>query len=242
MGLVRRRSRILMGGAALAVLSFATAAHAQGVPAVNTVTAEDLEVSKNSNRSTTLLQRIIVGAGNEKIAIDTPQAVTVINQDDLDREGATTIGDALDEVPGVTAIGSDRIVGQSFNIRGVGSLGASDESKIIVTVDGATKFYEQYRMGSFFSDPELYKRIGTGEEVKALPARAMKTKCGVVSSAAEVLFTGKDFSGKTRTCSPMKDSVCTEIFTPEDQFAMDCKDKGNTAIQCGCHDRICVKK
>ena len=159
MGLVRRRSRILMGGAALAVLSFATAAHAQGVPAVNTVTAEDLEVSKNSNRSTTLLQRIIVGAGNEKIAIDTPQAVTVINQDDLDREGATTIGDALDEVPGVTAIGSDRIVGQSFNIRGVGSLGASDESKIIVTVDGATKFYEQYRMGSFFSDPELYKSI-----------------------------------------------------------------------------------
>ncbi|MBL4725345.1 MAG: TonB-dependent receptor [Rhizobiaceae bacterium] len=172
----------------MAVLSFATAAHAQSVPAVNTVTAEDLEVSKNSNRSTTLLQRIIVGAGNEKIAIDTPQAVTVINQEDLDREGATTIGDALDEVPGVTAIGSDRIVGQSFNIRGVGSLGASDESKIIVTVDGATKFYEQYRMGSFFSDPELYKRI------EILRGPASSTLYGSGAYGGVINMTTKDAS------------------------------------------------
>lgn len=186
MGLVRRRSKILMGGAALAVLSFASTAYAQNATPIDTVSAEELEDS--TKRSTTFLQRIIVGAGNEKIAIDTPQAVTVLNQDDLDREGATTIGEAFDEVPGVTAIGSDRIVGQSFNIRGIGSLGAADESKIIVSVDGAIKFYEQYRMGSFFGDPELYKKI------EILRGPASSTLYGSGAYGGVINITTKDAS------------------------------------------------
>lgn len=182
MGLVKRRSRILMGSAALAVLAFAGVANAQ-----NAAVIED-EKPATSSGKTTLLQRIIVGAGNEKIAIDTPQAVTVINQDDLDREGATTIGEAFDEVPGVTAIGSDRITGQSFNIRGIGTLAASDESKIIITVDGATKFYEQYRMGSFFSDPELYKKI------EILRGPASSTLYGSGAYGGVINLTTKDAS------------------------------------------------
>ena len=181
MGLVKRRMRILAGGAALAALAFAGAANAQ-----DATNEEGPEVKSISN--TTHLQRIVVGAGNEKIAIDTPQSVTVINQDDLDREGATTIGETFDEVPGVTAIGSDRIVGQSFNIRGVGSLGSADESKIIVTVDGATKFYEQYRMGSFFSDPELYKQI------EILRGPASSTLYGSGAYGGVINMTTKDAS------------------------------------------------
>ena len=108
----------------------------------------------------TLLGRIVLGTGgSESVAIDTPQAVTVLNQEDIDRAQATTVGELFETVPGVQAIGSGRVAGESFNIRGIGSLASSDESRIIMTIDGATKFYEQYRLGSFFSDPTLYKRV-----------------------------------------------------------------------------------
>ncbi|QBY02779.1 TonB-dependent receptor [Rhodophyticola sp. CCM32] len=107
----------------------------------------------------TPLGRIILGWGTDQVAIGTPQAVTVLNEDDIDQQQATTLGELFDQVPGVQSIGSDRVGGLSFNIRGIGELGSADESRIIVQVDGATKFYEQYRMGSFFSDPELYRRV-----------------------------------------------------------------------------------
>lgn len=115
--------------------------------------------TEEAGRNVTILERIVVGAGNEKVAIDTPQAVTVVNQEEIDQEQAATVGEVMDFVPGAQAIGSDRVMGQSFNIRGIGSFTAADESKIIVNVDGATKFHEQYRLGSLFTDPELYKQI-----------------------------------------------------------------------------------
>ncbi|MCT7375293.1 TonB-dependent receptor domain-containing protein [Chelativorans salis] len=108
----------------------------------------------------TALQRLVVGAGVDKVAIDTPQSVTVLEQEDIDEEQATTVGDVLKRVPGVNTSGSDRVFGQTFNIRGIGAPeSANEEGRIIVMIDGVTKFYEQYRMGGFFSDPELYNRI-----------------------------------------------------------------------------------
>jgi hemoglobin/transferrin/lactoferrin receptor protein len=113
-----------------------------------------------SDENVTALNTIVLGAGLvDGVAIDTPQAVTVVTQEEIDREQATTVGELFDLVPGVQAIGSGRVAGQSFNIRGIGELASSDESRIITTVDGATKFYEQYRLGSFFSDPALYRQI-----------------------------------------------------------------------------------
>ena len=51
------------------------------------------------------LGKIVVSAGAEKVAIDTPQAVTALDQDDIDQTQATTIGDLLEGVPGVSAVG-----------------------------------------------------------------------------------------------------------------------------------------
>ncbi|WP_425049728.1 TonB-dependent receptor domain-containing protein [Psychromarinibacter sp. S121] len=135
----------------------------------------------------TRLGRIVLGfGGTETVAIDTPQAVTVLNQDDIDQEQATTVADLFDMVPGVQGIGTGRVGGVSFNIRGVGELASSDESKIIVTVDGATKFYEQYRMGSFFSDPELYK------QVEVLRGPASSTLYGSGAIGGVINFETKD--------------------------------------------------
>lgn len=148
-----RRVSTLACGVALGALAI------NGISLAQDAVAEDAELAASSDGRTTLLQRLILGAGAEKIAIDTPQAVTVLEQEDIDQAQVTTVGELFETVPGVQAVGSDRIGGQSFNIRGIGALEASDESKIIVNVDGAVKFYEQYRMGSFFSDPELYKSV-----------------------------------------------------------------------------------
>ena len=167
---------MLLGSVALSVLATAGSAVAQDTQNVNTT-------------NVTLLERLVIGAGAEKVAIDTPQAVTVVDQADIDRAQATTVKDMLESVPGVAFIGSDRVFGESFNIRGIGTAETSgDESRIIVNVDGAKKFYEQYRMGSFFSDPELYK------QVEVLRGPASSTLYGSGALAGVINFTTKDAS------------------------------------------------
>lgn len=147
------------------------------------------QTAEDPTNPITLLGRIVFGTGgSESVAIDTPQAVTVLNQEDIDRAQATTVGELFETVPGIQSIGSGRVAGEFFNIRGIGSLAASDESRIIITVDGATKFYEQYRLGSFFSDPELYKSV----EVLRGPASSTLYGSGALGGA--INFETKDAS------------------------------------------------
>lgn len=113
----------------------------------------------SSDAATTQLGRVVVGAGAEKVAIDVPQSVSVVNEEEIEREQADTIGHVLDRLPGVTAIGSESVFGESFNIRGIGAGGSADEPKIIMSINGVNKYYEQYRLGSFFADPDLFKRV-----------------------------------------------------------------------------------
>ena len=105
------------------------------------------------------LDRMVISAGTEKVAIDTPQAVSTLDQDDIDQVQATTIGDLLEGIPGVNVQGGVGPLGQCFNIRGMGTAIGDSDNRILLTVDGVTKFYEQYRMGALFSEPELYKRV-----------------------------------------------------------------------------------
>lgn len=139
-------------------------------------------VSSAHAGETTQLDRIVISAGKEKVAIETPQSVSVVDQEDLDAAQPTTIGDVLTDLPGVKAIGSERVLGESFNIRGIGALGSSDENRLIVRVDGATKFHEQYRMGSFFADPELFKGI----EVLRGPASSTLYGAGALGGVIDV--------------------------------------------------------
>ena len=135
----------------------------------------------------TILGRVVLGlGGGEQVAIETPQAVTVLNLQDLEREAASTPGELLENVPGVQVVGTGNPLGQSFNIRGIGETTSGDESKIIITVDGATKFYEQYRLGSFFSDPELYKRV------EVLRGPASSTLYGSGALGGVIAFETKD--------------------------------------------------
>ncbi|MDB5613654.1 MAG: TonB-dependent hemin, ferrichrome receptor [Devosia sp.] len=173
MGLVRSRAVALMCGVALGAIA------SQGAAAQSNVNTTNV----------TLLERLVIGAGAPKVAINTPQAVTVIDQADIDQKQANSIGEIFDGVPGITAIGSERVLGETFNIRGIGAADTSgDEARIVLTVDGAKKFYEQYRMGSFFSDPELYKRV------EVLRGPASSTLYGAGAMGGVINFTTKDAS------------------------------------------------
>ncbi|MEO8686488.1 MAG: TonB-dependent receptor plug domain-containing protein, partial [Devosia sp.] len=186
MGLVRASSAALMCGVAL------TLSGAQGAAAQ----------AKNVNTTNiTLLERLVIGAGAPKVAINTPQAVTVVNQADIDQAQASTTGELFASVPGVSMVGSERQFGEAFNIRGIGTTeNSSDGSRVIVNIDGTPKFNEQYRMGSFFSDPELYK------QVEVLRGPASSTLYGAGALGGVINFTTKDasdfiregYSGATR--------------------------------------------
>jgi hemoglobin/transferrin/lactoferrin receptor protein len=134
------------------------------------------------------LGRIVVSAGAEKVAIDTPQAVTALDQEDIDQTQATTMGDLLEAIPGVSVVGGVSALGQGFNIRGMGTGVADSDSRILTQIDGVTKFYEQYRMGALFSEPELYKRV------EVLRGPASSTLYGAGALAGVVNFTTKDAS------------------------------------------------
>ena len=185
MGLVGRSTRGLLCGTAVALVAVVGAANAQD----NQADGEQVTVEAEKKGRVTQLQRLVIGAGQEKVAIDTPQAVSVIEQEDLDSDLPATIGDVLREIPGVNVTGSDRLLGQNFNIRGIGAPETTgDGGRIIVNVDGVQKFYEQYRLGSFFSDPELYKRV------EVLRGPASSTLYGSGALGGVINFETKDAS------------------------------------------------
>lgn len=178
----RRRIGLLAGAS---VLLLAGAANAQQAP--------------EGAASQLSLGRIVVSAGAEKVAIDTPQAVTALDQDDIDNAQATTMGDLLEAIPGVSVVGGVSALGQGFNIRGMGTGIADSDSRILTQIDGVTKFYEQYRMGALFSEPDMYKRV------EVLRGPASSTLYGAGALAGVVNFTTKDAS---------------DFLTGDDRFAV----------------------
>lgn len=177
-----RRTAFLLSGVGIGLVAGMMSAGAQEAPVDGAATTD-------KQGRITILDQIVVGAGVEKVAIDTPQSVTVLDQADIDQLQAATVGDMLESIPGVNTSGSERALGQGFNIRGIGGAeAAGEEGRIIVNVDGASKFYEQYRMGSFFSDPELYK------SVEVLRGPASSTLYGSGALGGVINFTTKDAS------------------------------------------------
>jgi hemoglobin/transferrin/lactoferrin receptor protein len=185
MGLLGRNAAALLCGTAIVVFA-QVSAKAQDA---ETTAEEQVTTEAQKQGRVTQLQRLVIGAGQEKVAIDTPQAVSVLEQADIDSAQPGSIADVMRKIPGVNATGSDRVLGQSFNIRGVGAPeNAGDQGRIIVNVDGVQKFYEQYRLGSFFSDPELFKRV------EVLRGPASSTLYGSGALGGVINFTTKDAS------------------------------------------------
>lgn len=112
-------------------------------------------LKKDSNLVETSLDAVTVTATRtEKSVLQSAQAVNVISSEDVEKKLANNIFDTLDMIPNVSASGGPRTTGNKFNIRGF-----SDAEDVLVTVDGMVQTFEKYRMGSLFTDPELYRTI-----------------------------------------------------------------------------------
>lgn len=160
------------------------------------------------------LDRLVISAGTEKVAIDTPQAVTSLDQEDIDQTQATTIGDLLEGMPGVNVQGGVSQLGQGFNIRGMGTAIGDSDNRILMNVDGVTKFYEQYRMGALFSEPELYKRV------EVLRGPASSTLYGAGALAGVINFTTKDASDFLRNGDPLAIRLKGAFETNADAYTL----------------------
>lgn len=107
-----------------------------------------------------MLDPIVLRAGTEKVASSVPQSVTVVDEAALNDLAPGSIGDVLVQVPGVANTGGAGFFGQGFNIRGFGSSGtAASEAGIVQLIDGERKYYESYRQGSLFVEPDFLKRV-----------------------------------------------------------------------------------
>ncbi|WBU65119.1 TonB-dependent receptor domain-containing protein [Paracoccus aerodenitrificans] len=107
-----------------------------------------------------MLDEIVLSAGVDKVASSVPQSISVVDPEELDEINPTSIGDVLETVPGVAGVGSSSFFGQGFNIRGFGSSGsAAHESGIVQLIDGEEKYYESYRQGALFVEPDFLKRV-----------------------------------------------------------------------------------
>ncbi|WP_166112739.1 TonB-dependent receptor [Pseudoalteromonas sp. Z9A5] len=119
--------------------------------------AAEPEITNSSDTQTpvTALDAVTVTATRtEKSALNSAQAVNVITEQQIERVLASTLFDSLTNVPNVTSTGGPRSGGQKFSVRGF-----SDAEDVLISVDGAIQTFEKYRMGSFFSDPELYRSV-----------------------------------------------------------------------------------
>ncbi len=94
-----------------------------------------------------------------------PATIDVITQEDLDRLQPMTIGDALDNLPGVEVEGGPKGSQSQPNIRGFGGTGWGT-NRVVTTLDGARQDIGAAHGGSMFYDPELIKQVevlkGTG--------------------------------------------------------------------------------
>ena len=96
---------------------------------------------------------------------EVPATIDVITQEDLERQQPMTIGDALDNLPGVEVEGGPKGSQAQPNIRGFGGTGWGT-NRVVTTLDGARQDVGAAHGGSMFYEPELIKQVevlkGTG--------------------------------------------------------------------------------
>lgn len=86
--------------------------------------------------------------------LEKTKSISIITQKELDRKQAGSVAGALRDLPGVDIYGGPNMQGARFSIRG-----ERRQDRQVIQVDGVNQYFEQYRMGSFFGDPELLKSI-----------------------------------------------------------------------------------
>lgn len=96
---------------------------------------------------------------------DVPATIDVIDAEDLERSQPSTLGDILNDLPGVEVEGGPKGSQSQPNIRGFGGTGWGS-NRVVTTIDGARQNVGAAHGGSMFVDPDVLKQVevlkGTG--------------------------------------------------------------------------------
>ncbi|HKP25075.1 MAG TPA: TonB-dependent hemoglobin/transferrin/lactoferrin family receptor, partial [Dongiaceae bacterium] len=96
---------------------------------------------------------------------DVPATIDVINPEDMERSQPSTLGDILNDLPGVEVEGGPKGSQSQPNIRGFGGTGWGS-NRVVTTIDGARQNVGAAHGGSMFIDPDVVKQVevlkGTG--------------------------------------------------------------------------------
>ncbi|MDQ7263093.1 TonB-dependent receptor [Paracoccus sp. PS-1] len=150
-----------------------------------------------------VLDQIVLRAGKPKVASEVPQSVSVVDGQQLADIEPVHIGEVLATVPGVAGVGSGSFFGQGFNIRGFGSSGAAaSESGIVQLIDGEEKYFESYRQGALFVEPDFLRQV----EVLRGPGSSTLYGSGALGGviametieAGDLIAEGQSFGGKAK--------------------------------------------
>ena len=93
------------------------------------------------------------GARDERRLLETPNAVTVLDQEEIRRKQASTYEELIGDVPGVQIGGGPRGIAQEPNIRGF------QDEQVVIRIDGARQNFNLAHRGRFFTDPDALKRV-----------------------------------------------------------------------------------
>jgi hemoglobin/transferrin/lactoferrin receptor protein len=96
---------------------------------------------------------------------EVPATIDVISAEDLERSQPSTLGDILNDLPGVEVEGGPKGSQSQPNIRGFGGTGWGS-NRVVTTIDGARQNTGAAHGGSMFIDPDVLKQVevlkGTG--------------------------------------------------------------------------------
>ncbi|HDL8240209.1 TPA: TonB-dependent hemoglobin/transferrin/lactoferrin family receptor [Yersinia enterocolitica] len=106
--------------------------------------------SAAKNHSDTLK---VIGSRSAIDSFKHPGVVTVIDASMPQKQTATTAGEMLQNVPGVTVTGAGRTNGQNVNIRGY------DQYGVLILIDGIRQGIKGAHFNGTFLDPALIKKV-----------------------------------------------------------------------------------
>lgn len=93
------------------------------------------------------------GARDERDLLETPNAVSVVGEQEIVRRNPSTYEELIGDLPGVTIDGGPRGVSQEPNIRGF------RDEQVVIRLDGARQNFNLAHRGRFFTDPAILKQV-----------------------------------------------------------------------------------
>ncbi|WP_146193098.1 TonB-dependent hemoglobin/transferrin/lactoferrin family receptor [Maritimibacter sp. 55A14] len=95
---------------------------------------------------------IFGGARDERALFDTPNAASVVGEQEVIRRQPSTYEELIGDEPGLTIEGGPRGVSQEINIRGF------QDEQVVLRLDGARQNFNLAHRGRFFTDPMILKQ------------------------------------------------------------------------------------